>query len=228
MLCDLSGLMKCTQTPTVCYGSEIPQHKHTTLLEAVVRIQAFIHTWEPAAWTQQGNNLLFIFYYCSKLQSVGIACDLLNREKESEFFFVHVVISKSAPLVQRGGEVREAEEFKESINDPLLALRNVRSLPGDTHLNLWDILGNKHSSEEKKARRMCRERNLYFSIPSPAYKLFILPFHQGEFPSTRDKPLSCQRVLIHVASIQFSHIFLNFLHACHLSWDAEKNATCTL
>lgn len=86
MLCDLSGLMKCTQTPTVCYGSEIPQHKHTTLLEAVVRIQAFIHIWESAAWTQQGNNLLFIFYYYSKLQSVGIVWDLVNREKEFEIF----------------------------------------------------------------------------------------------------------------------------------------------
>lgn len=102
MLCDLSGLMKCTQTPTVCYGSEIPQHKHTALLEAIVRIQAFIHTREPAAWTQQGNNLLFIFYYYSKLQPVGIVCNLLNREKKSEVF---KFMLKLANLLFLSGEV---------------------------------------------------------------------------------------------------------------------------
>jgi len=64
--------MKCAQTPTVCYGSEIPQHKHTTLLEAAVRIQALVHTCEPTAWTQQHHDLLFIFYCYSKLQTVGI------------------------------------------------------------------------------------------------------------------------------------------------------------
>lgn len=112
---------------------------------------------------------------------------------------------------RRGGEVREAEEFQESINDPPLALGNARSsLPGDTHLHPRNILGNKHSREEEKVGKMCRERNLYFIIPSPAYKLFILPFHKGEFAPTGEKLLSCQPVLVHVASIQFSHIFLTF------------------
>ena len=58
-------------------------------------------------------------------------------------------------------EVREAEEFHESITNPPLALGNVRSaLPGDTYLHPLDILGNKDLSEEEKARRVFRERNL--------------------------------------------------------------------
>ena len=203
--------MKCTQTPTVCYGSEIPQHKHTTSLEAVAGIQALVHTWEPAAWTQQENNLLFIFYRYSKLQMVGIVCDLLNREKGSEILLFRLQLTNLLLLSEEVCEVREAEEFHESISNPPLALGNVRSaLPGDTSLHPLDILGNKHLNEEEAVRRVLRERNLYFIICSSACKLFLLPWHEEKFNSTGYKLMRCQPVLVHVASMQFSHVSLAF------------------
>lgn len=203
-----------TQTPTVYYGSEIPQHKHTTSLEAVVRIQASVHTWEPAAWTQQGNNLLFIFYCYSKLQTVGIVCDLLNREKESDFV-VRALISKSASLIWRDMWGKRGWGIPWINKQPTLGFGKCEILKlllvylVTLTSIFWTYLGIK-TWVKKRKQEECLGRGI------PTWLFILLHVNYFYYHDMKEYLILLktnywsQPALAHVASRQFSHVFLTF------------------
>jgi len=89
------------------------------------------------------------------------------------------------------------------------------------------MLGNKDLSKEEKARRMNNQVGIPLAKHSPGCKLFPLARHEGVLDATEDQLLkpasscSCGQYAI------FSCL-LKFLQALHLSYNAERTASCTV